>query len=541
MEFYRSHVLVCAGTNCVLNGSKVIEKALSEELVKRGLTKEVKIVETGCFGICDHGPSMIIYPEGVLYCRLKVEDIPEIVEQHLLKGRIVERLLYREPLEPKPVQTYSEVDYYKKQQRIVLRNCGIINPEVIEEYIARGGYEALGKALTQMTAQDVIEEMKKSKLRGRGGAGFPTGLKWDFTRKASGEQKYVVCNADEGEPGTFKDRLILEGDPHSIIEAMAIAGYAVGADKGFVYIRGEYTLSIERLKQAIRQAHNLGFLGEDIFGSGFAFDIEVREGAGAYVCGEETALLESIEGNRGEPRFKPPYPTNEGLWGKPTLINNVETLANVPSIIQKGGDWFKAIGTERCAGTKVFTLTGDVNNKGLIEVPMGITLREVIYDIGGGIPGGKGFKMAQTGGTSGGCIPAELLDLPMDYDTLAEAGTALGSGALLIMDDTKCIVDITKCFMKFFKHESCGKCTPCREGTLRLYEIMDKISQGKGTREDLALLETLSKTMQIAALCGLGQAAPNPVMTTLRFFRAEYEQHIDAKICPTGVCPMGKE
>ncbi len=538
MEFYRSHILVCAGTNCVLNGSQAVRQAFVKEIEKRGLDKEVKIVETGCFGICDHGPTVVIYPEGVLYCRVKEGDVYEIVEEHVMKGRIVDRLLYREEAVPKAVQTVREVDYFKKQERIVLRNCGIIDPDSIEEYIARNGYEALAKCLTQMTPDDIIKEVKESGLRGRGGAGFPTGLKWDFTRKAQGDVKYVVCNADEGEPGTFKDRLILEGDPHSIIEAMAIAGYVIGSNKGFVYIRGEYTLSVERLGRAIEKAKELGLLGENIFGTGFSFDIEIREGAGAYVCGEETALIESIEGDRGEPRYKPPYPTNVGLWGKPTLVNNVETLANIPPIILQGGCWYKGIGTENCPGTKVFTMTGNINNKGLIEVPMGITLREVIYEIGGGIPGGKKFKMAQTGGTSGGCIPAEYLDLPMDYDTLAEAGTALGSGALLIMDETHCIVDVTKCFMQFFKHESCGKCTPCREGTYRMYQILDKISHGLATSNDIDVLEALSRTMMSSALCGLGQAAPNPVMTTLRFYRDEYDAHIDGHTCPCGVCEI---
>ncbi len=538
MEFYRAHVLVCAGTNCVLNGSQTVERAFIRELEQRKLDKEVKIVETGCFGLCEFGPTVVIYPEGVLYCRVKENDVAEIIEEHILKGRIVERLLYKEEAVPKSVQTVREVDYFKKQQRIVLRNCGIIDPDSIEEYISRGGYEALAKSLTQLSPEDIIKELKESGLRGRGGAGFPTGLKWDFTRRAQGDVKYVVCNADEGEPGTFKDRLILEGDPHNIIEAMAIAGYVIGSNKGYVYIRGEYTLSVERLKNAIEQAKKLGLLGDNIFGTDFSFDIEIREGAGAYVCGEETALIESIEGDRGEPRFKPPYPTNVGLFGKPTLVNNVETLANVAPIILEGGCWFKGIGTDKCSGTKVFTMTGNINNKGLIEVPMGITLREVIYEIGGGIPGGKKFKMAQTGGTSGGCIPPEYLDLPMDYDTLAEAGTALGSGALLIMDETHCIVDVTKCFMKFFKHESCGKCTPCREGTYRMYQILDKISKGLGTSSDIDILKALSRTMMSSALCGLGQAAPNPVMTTLRFFRDEYDAHIDRKECPCEVCDI---
>ena len=538
MEFYRSHILVCAGTNCVLNGSKMVERAFNKELEKRDLDKEIKIVETGCFGICDHGPTIVIYPEGVLYCRVKEEDVQEIVEEHIVKGRIVDRLLYREEIVPKARQTVREVDYFKKQERIVLRNCGIIDPESIEEYISRNGYEALGKCLSELSRDEIIEEIKESGLRGRGGAGFPTGLKWEFTKKAEGDQKYVICNADEGEPGTFKDRLILEGDPHSVIEAMTIAGYVIGSNKGIVYLRGEYSLSLERLKQATDQAREYGLLGENIFGTEFSFDIEIREGAGAYVCGEETALIESIEGDRGEPRYKPPYPTNQGLWGKPTLVNNVETLANISPIILQGGCWFKAIGTENCPGTKVFTMTGDINNKGLIEVPMGITLREVIYEIGGGLPGGKKFKMAQTGGTSGGCIPAEYLDLPMDYDTLAEAGTALGSGALLIMDETHCIVDITKCFMQFFKHESCGKCTPCREGTLRMKQLLDKISRGEGEQNDIKVIEALSRTMISSALCGLGQAAPNPVMTTLKFYRDEYDAHINNRTCPTGGCEL---
>ncbi|MDI7246287.1 MAG: NADH-quinone oxidoreductase subunit NuoF [Bacillota bacterium] len=534
MEFYRSHVLVCGGTPCVLEGCKGVRDALIAEVKRRGLDREVKVVETGCLGPCDLGPVIVVYPEGTLYQKVHVSDVPEIVEEHLLKGRVVTRLA-GEGVQAGVVK-YEEPTYLGVQERIVLRNCGTIDPESIEEYIARDGYRALAKCLTEMKPADVIEAVKKSGLVGRGGAAFPTGLKWSFTARADADQKYILCNADEGEPGTFKDRLILEGDPHSILEGMAIAGYAVGADKGFIYVRGEYVLSIERLGKAIEQAKALGLLGADIFGSGFSFDVEIRKGAGAYVCGEETALIESIEGKRGEPRVKPPYPGTEGLYGKPTVVNNVETIANVPPILLNGADWFRKFGTERCPGTKVFTLTGDINNKGLVEVPMGITLRRVIYEIGGGIPGGRGFKMAQTGGTSGGCLPKELLDVPMDYFTLPEHGSALGSGALLIMDDTHCIVDIAECFMRFFEHESCGKCTPCREGTARLHEIVAKIARGEGKPGDLELLDELGSAMQVSSLCGLGQAAPVPIKTMLRYFRDEFEAHINDRLCPTGTC-----
>ena len=538
MAFYRAHVLVCGGTPCVLGGCRAVKDALIMEIEAQGLSSEIRVLETGCLGPCDQGPVIVIYPEGVIYAQLKPEDVPEIVTTHLLKGRVVERLVYREKKEEaKSVVTFEQSDYFGLQERIVLRNCGLINPDSIEEYIAHDGYQALGKCLTQMKPSDVIQTVKDSGLRGRGGAGFPTGLKWSFTANTSADQKYIVCNADEGEPGTFKDRLILEGDPHSIIEAMAIVGYAVGASKGYVYIRGEYKLSIERMQHAIEQARQMGLLGKNIFDTKFNFDLEVRSGAGAYVCGEETALIESIEGNRGEPRCKPPFPGVAGLWNKPTVVNNVETLANIAPILLNGAAWFKGFGTEKCSGTKVFTMTGDINNEGLIEVPMGITLRQIVYGVGGGIPGGLGFKMAQTGGTSGGCLPADFLDLPMDYDTLSEAGSALGSGALLIMDDSHCIVDIVKCFMKFFKHESCGKCTPCREGTTRLYELVDKITQGRATHEDIDLLTELSKVMQVSALCGLGQAAPNPVLTCLKYFEDEFRSHLNGK-CPTDVCQM---
>ncbi len=528
MAFYRSHVLICGGTSCILKGSKAIKTAFIDKLKESGLSEEVRVIETGFLGPCEEGPVVVVYPEGTMYCRLTLDDVSTIVEEHLLKGRVVDGLLQKEAGVESGVVSYETVNYYfGVQERIVLRNCGTIDPENIEEYIANDGYAALGKCLTEMQPQEVIDVIKGSGLRGRGGAGFPTGLKWQFTHDAEGDVKYIICNADEGEPGTFKDRLILEGDPHSIIEAMAIAGYATGASMGYVYIRGEYTQSIEKITKGIEQAKKHGLLGEDIFGSGFSFDIQVREGAGAYVCGEETALIESIEGKRGEPRLKPPYPPVEGLWGKPTIVNNVETLANVAPVILKGAEWFKGFGTEKCSGTKVYTLTGDVNNKGLIEVPMGITLREVVYDVGGGIPGGRKFKMAQTGGTSGGCIPEELMDVPMDYNSLADAGTSLGSGALLIMDDSHEIVDVVKCFMKFFKHESCGKCTPCREGTDRLYEIMSKLSEKKATQKDLDNMVALSDVMQVACLCGLGQAAPNPVMTTLKYFKDEYISHLE--------------
>ncbi len=535
MRFYRAHVLVCAGTNCSLKGNRAVREALIREIEGKGLGEEVKVIETGCFGLCEQGPTIVIYPEGVLYCRATVEDVPELVDSHLLKGRRVERLLYREPTRPVAVQTVPELDYFKKQVRVVLRNCGIIDPDSIEEYIGQGGYTALAKALA-MKPEEVIAQVKASGLRGRGGAGFPTGLKWEFGRKAPGGVKYVVCNADEGEPGTFKDRLILEGDPHAVLEAMAIAGWAIGANYGYIYIRGEYQLSIQRLERAIEQARRLGLLGQNIFNSGFNFDVEVRIGAGAYVCGEETALFESLEGKRGEPRIKPPYPTDVGLFGKPTVINNVETLANIPPIITRGAEWFRTLGTEKCPGTKVFTLTGDIVNEGLIEVPMGITLREVVYEIGGGIPNGHKFKMAQTGGTSGGCLPEALLDVPMDYDQLAAAGSALGSGALLIMDDTHCIVDVARCFARFFLHESCGQCIPCREGTLQLYHLVDGITRGTGTRQDLELIERLSRTMYVAPLCPLGQTAPLPIMTTLKYFKDEYLAHVDSRVCPTGTC-----
>jgi len=536
MEFVRAHVLVCHGTNCSLKGPAAIVRAFGDQLREHGLEGEVRVVETGCFGLCEQGPTVVIYPEGTLYTRVKPEDVAEIVTSHLLKGRPVERLMYREPVPQQPVQAFPEAQHFRKQTRVVLRNCGVIDPDSIEEYIARGGYAQLGKALTQMKPEEVVAVVRDSGLRGRGGAGFPTGLKWGFAAKAKGDTKYVVCNADEGEPGTFKDRLILEGDPHAVLEAMAICGYAIGSHMGYIYIRGEYTQSIERLGHAIEAARNIGLLGSNILGTGFDFDVEIRMGAGAYVCGEETALFESLEGGRGEPRLKPPYPTDAGLFGQPTVINNVETLANIPPILEHGAEWYRGLGTAKTPGTKVFTLCGDVVNRGLIEVPMGMTLREVLYDIGGGIPGGRTFKLAQTGGTSGGCIVDAQLDVPMDYDNLAAVGTALGSGALLIMDDTHCIVDIAKSFAKFFLHESCGKCAPCREGTKRLYDIVDGFSKGTGKMEDFALLERLARVMYKAPFCALGQTAPLPVMTTLQHFREEYEAHVRDKTCPAGVC-----
>lgn len=520
---------------CVFRLEKV-EAAFREELAKKGLDKEVKIIETGCHGFCEMGPLVIIYPEGTFYVRVQETDVPELVETHLYKGRIVERLLYTEPLTHEKIPSYNEIDFYKKQMRLVLHNCGHINPEDIKEYIAEGGYEALGKALSEMKPEEVVEEVKKAGLRGRGGGGFPTGMKWGFTRNAPGDKKYVVCNADEGDPGAFMDRSVLEGDPHRIIEGMAICGYAIGADEGYVYVRAEYPLAIKRLRIAIQQAEELGLLGENILNSGFNFKLKIKEGAGAFVCGEETALLASIEGKRGMPRPRPPFPAISGLWGKPTNINNVETFANVPQIISKGSEWYASIGTERSKGTKVFALTGRINNTGLAEVPMGITMREIIYDIGGGIQGGKKFKAVQIGGPSGGCLPENLLDLSIDYDSLIQAGAMMGSGGLVVMDETTCMVDVAKFFLNFTQSESCGKCTPCREGTKRMLEILTRITEGQGREGDIELLESMAKNIKTTALCGLGQTAPNPVLSTLHYFRDEYEAHIKEKRCPAGAC-----
>ena len=533
---YRSHVLVCGGTGCTSSNSQKIIEAMEAEIKAKGLENEVQVIRTGCFGLCALGPIMIVYPEGCFYSEVKVEDVPEIVEEHLLKGRMVRRLLYEETVTAQEVKGLNDTDFYKKQKRVALRNCGVINPEDINEYIAYDGYQALAKCLTEYTPEQVIQIVKDSGLRGRGGGGFPTGLKWSFTAKNQADQKYVVCNADEGDPGAFMDRSVLEGDPHCIIEAMTICGYATGATEGYIYVRAEYPIAVARLQIAINQAKQLGLLGKDIFGSGFDFDLHVKLGAGAFVCGEETALMTSIEGNRGEPRPRPPYPAVKGLFGKPTTENNVETFANIPAIIRNGGAWFASMGTEKSKGTKVFALGGKITNTGLVEIPMGTTLREIIEEIGGGIPGGKKFKAAQTGGPSGGCIPAHLMDTPIDYDNLTAIGCMMGSGGLIVMDEDNCMVDIAKFFLDFTVDESCGKCTPCRVGTKRLREMLDKITDGKATMEDLDELEALCHYIKDNSLCGLGQTAPNPVLATLKFFRDEYEAHVLEKRCPAGVC-----
>ena len=533
---YRSNVLVCGGTGCTSSNSGEIINALEREIKARGLEKEVEVVKTGCFGLCALGPIMIVYPEGSFYSMVKVEDIPEIVEEHLLKGRIVKRLLYQETVEGDNIKSLNETAFYAKQQRTALRNCGVINPECIDEYIAMDGYKALEKVLTQMTPEQVIEEIKASGLRGRGGGGFPTGLKWSFAAAQQADQKYVCCNADEGDPGAFMDRSILEGDPHTVLEAMAIAGYAIGSTQGYIYVRAEYPIAVERLQIAINQAHEYGLLGNNIFGTDFSFDVQLRLGAGAFVCGEETALMTSIEGNRGEPRPRPPLPAVKGLFQKPTILNNVETYANITQIILNGADWFSSIGTEKSKGTKVFALGGKIAHTGLVEVPMGTTLREIVEEIGGGVPNGKKFKAAQTGGPSGGCIPAEHLDIPIDYDNLIAIGSMMGSGGLIVMDETTCMVDIAKFFLEFTVDESCGKCTPCRIGTKRLLEMLEKITSGNGTMEDLDKMEKLCYYIKDNALCGLGQTAPNPVLSTLHFFRDEYVAHVRDKKCPAGVC-----
>jgi len=533
---YRSHVMVCGGTGCTSSGSDNVAAAFVNEIKKAGLDKEVAVIRTGCFGLCELGPVVVIYPEGVFYSKMKPEYVPEIVEEHLLKGRPVTKYLFGETVTEKEIKPLEETTFYKKQMRVALRNCGIIDPEDIEEAIAMGAYEALGKVLTAMTPEQVIEEMKKSGLRGRGGGGFPTGLKWEFAYKQKEPPKYVVCNADEGDPGAFMDRSIMEGDPHSVLEGMAIAGYAIGANHGVIYVRAEYPLAVKRLQIAIKQAREYGLLGDNIFGTDFSFDVEIRFGAGAFVCGEETALLNSVMGRRGEPRPRPPYPAVKGLWNKPTIINNVETFANVPVIISNGAEWFSSIGTEKSKGTKVFALTGKVNRTGLIEVPMGTTLREIIFDIGGGIPDGKRFKAVQIGGPSGGCIPEEHLDTVIDYDSLISLGAMMGSGGLVVMDEDTCMVNVAKFFLEFIVDESCGKCAPCRIGTKRMLEILDKITSGKGEPEDIDRLEKLATTIKDTALCGLGQTAPNAVLSTLRYFRNEYEAHINQKKCPAGVC-----
>ena len=535
---YRSHVLVCGGTGCTSSGSQAIIDKFEAEIEKNGLKDEVAVVRTGCHGLCALGPIVLIYPEGSFYSMVKVEDVPEIVSEHLLKGRVVTRLLYQETVKEEEVIPLVETGFYKKQKRVALRNCGVINPENIDEYIAVDGYQALAKVLTEMTPEQVIDTLLAAGLRGRGGAGFPTGQKWKLARTLvpDADQKYVCCNADEGDPGAFMDRSVLEGDPHVVLEAMAIAGYTIGANQGYIYVRAEYPIAIQRLQIAINQAREYGLLGKDIFGTGFDFDIDLRFGAGAFVCGEETALMTSIEGNRGEPRPRPPFPAVKGLFAKPTVLNNVETYANIPRIILNGAEWFASMGTEKSKGTKVFALGGKINNTGLVEVPMGTTLREVIEDIGGGIPNGKKFKAAQTGGPSGGCIPAEHFDIPIDYDNLISIGSMMGSGGLIVMDEDNCMVDIAKFFLEFTVDESCGKCTPCRIGTKRMYEMLDKITKGKATLEDLDKLEELCYYIKANSLCGLGQTAPNPVLSTLRYFKDEYVAHVVEKRCPAGVC-----
>ena len=533
---YRSHVLVCGVTGCISSGSQRIIDRLEKEIAAQGLSEEVGVVKTGCFGLCALGPIMIVYPEGTFYSMVQEDDIPEIVAEHLLKGRVVTRLLYEETTKTDKITPLNETDFYKKQHRVALRNCGVINPEDIEEYIGTGGYEALGIVLTEKKPEDVIQILLDSGLRGRGGAGFPTGLKWKFAAANEADQKYVCCNADEGDPGAFMDRSILEGDPHAVLEAMAIAGYAIGASQGYIYVRAEYPIAVKRLEIAIAQAREYGLLGENIFESGFNFDIELRLGAGAFVCGEETALMTSIEGSRGEPRPRPPFPALKGLFQKPTILNNVETFANIPQIIVNGPEWFASMGTEKSKGTKVFALGGKINNTGLVEIPMGTTLREIVEEIGGGIPGGKKFKAAQTGGPSGGCIPAEHLDVPIDYDNLIAIGSMMGSGGLIIMDEDTCMVDIAKFFLEFTVDESCGKCTPCRIGTRRMLEILEKITKGQAEMEDLDRLEELCNHLKTSSLCALGQTAPNPVLSTLRYFRDEYIAHIVDKKCPAGVC-----
>ncbi len=533
---YRTHVIICGGAGCVSSGCKQVKAAFLDELKKNELEGEVKVVETGCIGSCDLGPVIVIYPEGVFYKEVSPKDTVEIIEEHLLKGRPVERLMYDISQDAQIRRTLEEIEFFKRQKKVVLRNTGIIDPDSIEEYIARDGYSSLAKVLDSMTPEEVISEIKQSGLRGRGGAGFPTGLKWEFTAKAEGDTKYVVCNADEGDPGAFMDRSILEGDPHSIIEAMAIAGYAIGASEGFVYVRAEYPLAVDRLTNAISQAEKYELLGDNVLDSNFSFNMEIRVGAGAFVCGEETALMASIEGKRGMPKPKPPFPAQKGLWGCPTVINNVETLANIPVIILNGGKEFAKICTDKSKGTKVFALAGNINNTGLVEVPLGTTLKEVIYDIGGGIPDGKGFKAAQIGGPSGGCIPAEDVEVPLEYESLIDLGAMMGSGGLIVMDDETCMVDIARFFLDFTQDESCGKCVPCREGTKVMLDILTRITEGEGKEGDIELLEKLGNTIKKTSLCGLGQSAPNPVISTIKYFRDEYESHIKEGKCIAGAC-----
>lgn len=536
MEFYRSHVLICHGTGCTSSDSPGILSRFNEAIEQKGLEKEIQVVKTGCFGLCAMGPIVIVYPEGSFYSHVTVDDVDEIVEEHLVKGRIVTRLLYEGSVsDDDTIKSLDNVDFYKKQKRVALRNCGVINPEIIDEYIALDGYKALGKVLTEMQPADVVDIIKASGLRGRGGGGFPTGLKWSFATGGEG-QKYIVCNADEGDPGAFMDRSVLEGDPHVVLEAMAIAGYAIGASQGYIYVRAEYPIAVKRLQIAIDQAKEYGLIGKDIFGSGFDFDLEIRLGSGAFVCGEETALMASIEGERGEPRPRPPFPAIKGLFGRPTVLNNVETFANIPQIILNGADWFASMGTEKSKGTKVFALGGKIENTGLVEIPMGTTLREIIYEVGGGIPNGKAFKAVQTGGPSGGCITTENLDIEIDYDNLISIGSMMGSGGMIVMDEDNCMVDIARYFLDFTVDESCGKCPTCRIGTKRMIEMLDAICEGRGKPGDLERLEALAATIKSTALCALGQTAPNPVLSTIRYFRDEYEAHINDKKCPAGVC-----
>lgn len=538
MAFKRSQILLCGGTGCTSSGSATLVKEFKKELIKHELMDEVELVVTGCFGLCELGPVVIVYPEGTFYSRVEPSDIPELVEEHLVKGRPLERLIYSEKKEGEHPLSINELGFYKKQKRIALANCGVIDPEDIEEYIAFDGYMALEKVLFKMTSQEVIDEVKASGLRGRGGGGFPTGLKWQFAYNATSPDgvKYVACNADEGDPGAFMDRSVLEGDPHRLIEAMAIAAYAIGAQKGYVYVRAEYPIAVKRLQIAIDQAKDYGLLGDNVFETDFSFDLEIRLGAGAFVCGEETALMNSVEGKRGEPRPRPPFPANKGLFERPTVLNNVETYANIPTIILEGAESFASVGTEKSKGTKVFALGGKINNTGLLEIPMGTTLREVIYEIGGGIPNGKAFKAAQTGGPSGGCIPASELDIPIDYDNLISIGAMMGSGGLIVMDEDNCMVDVARFFLDFTQDESCGKCPPCRIGTKRMLEILERICDGKGEEGDIERLEELAEGIKASALCGLGQTAPNPVLSTIKYFRDEYEAHIYEKRCPAGVC-----
>ncbi|WP_028309735.1 NADH-quinone oxidoreductase subunit NuoF [Desulfitibacter alkalitolerans] len=532
----KKRILICAGTGCVSSGSNKVEAKLKETIKEKGLQDDVQVVITGCHGFCEQGPLLIVEPEDLFYCRVEETDIDEIVDKTLVNNEVIDRLLFEDPQKKEKAKTFHDIDFYNKQQRLVLKNCGHINPENIDEYLAQDGYAALEKVLKNMNQVEVIEEVKKSGLRGRGGGGFSTGLKWEFTYKAQGDKKYVVCNADEGDPGAFMDRSLLEGDPHIIIEGMLICGYAIGADEGYVYVRAEYPLAIKRLQRAISQAEERGYLGTNILGTNFSFKLNIKAGAGAFVCGEETALLISIEGNRGMPKVRPPYPATKGLWDKPTTINNVETFGNIPVIFRKGAEWFAGIGTEKSKGTKVFALTGKVNNTGLVEVPMGISIRKIIFDIGGGIKDNGQFKAVQIGGPSGGCIPSELLDLPVDYDSLTQAGAMMGSGGLVIMDEKTCMVDLSRFFLNFTQKESCGKCTPCREGTKRMLEILIRITEGAGVPEDIEILKKLGENIKKTSLCGLGQTAPNPVLSTLRYFEDEYWAHIKDKKCPAGAC-----